>query len=79
MKGIVKYKIVERTEKKGGSIKVLIEHAIIKFTLVSVLTDIVRTSVVFWIPTYLSQYLGFSAGGAATAFTVMSFVQSALL
>lgn len=76
-RGIVKYKEVEKVDKNGGSIKVLLENSIIKFTLVSVLTGIVRTSVVFWIPTYLSQYLGFSAGTAAAVFTVLSFVQSA--
>lgn len=76
-RGVVKYKVVEKADKKGGSIKVLLKHSIIKFTLISVLTGIVRTSVVFWIPTYLSQYLGFSAGTAAAVFTVLSFVQSA--
>jgi len=76
-RGIVKYKTLQKKQKKGGSIKVLVEHSIIKFTFVSALTGIVRTSVVFWVPTYLSQYLGFSTGTAATAFTVMSFVQSA--
>lgn len=76
-RGIIKYNAVEKARKKGGSIKVLIEHSIIKFTFVSALTGIVRTSVVFWVPTYLSQYMGFSTGTAATAFTIMSFVQSA--
>lgn len=76
-RGIIKYKTVHKKQKKGGSIKVLVEHSIIKFTFVSALTGIVRTSVVFWVPTYLSQYLGFSTGMAATVFTVMSFVQSA--
>lgn len=76
-RGIIKYKTVQKKQKQGGSIKVLIEHSIIKFTFVSALTGIVRTSVVFWVPTYLSQYLGFSTGAAATAFTIMSFVQSA--
>ena len=76
-RGIIKYKTVPKKQKQGGSIKVLVEHSIIKFTFVSALTGIVRTSVVFWVPTYLSQYLGFSTGMAATVFTVMSFVQSA--
>lgn len=75
--GIVKYKVAETTMKQKGSIKVLLEHEIIKYSIVSILTGIVRTSVVFWIPTYLSQYLGFSAGVAATIFTIMTCVQSA--
>jgi len=31
---------------------------------------VVRTSVVFWLPTYISQYLGFSAEKSAGIFTV---------
>lgn len=76
-KGIVSYKISDRVQAKGGSIKILIKHDIVKFSFVSVLTGIVRTSVVFWIPTYLSQYLGFSAGVATSIYTAMTFVQSA--
>lgn len=75
--GIVKRKERENEKNISGNIKVLLEHSIIKFTLISVLTGIVRTSVVFWIPMYLSQYLGFSVGGAATVFTTLSFVQAA--
>ena len=73
---IIKFRTIERQQKKGGSVKVLIENSIIKFTMVAVLTGVVRTSVTFWIPTYLSQYLGFSAAIAATVYTVMTFVQS---
>ena len=76
-KGIVKYKVVESATKQKGSIKVLLDHEIIKYSFVSILTGIVRTSVVFWVPTYLSQYLGFSTGVAATIFTIMTCVQSA--
>jgi len=39
-------------------------------------TGIVRTSVAFWVLTYLSQYLGFTAGVAATIYTIMTVVQS---
>ena len=35
-----------------------------------------RTSVVFWLPTYLAQYLGFSAGRSASIFTGATFVIS---
>ena len=75
-KEIITYRVIEKQKKKGGSFKVLIENEIIKFTLVAVLTGVVRTSVTFWIPTYLSQYLGFSTGVAATVYTVMTCVQS---
>lgn len=75
-KGIIQYPVRKKEQKKGGSIKVLLENNIVKFTFVSILTGIVRTSVAFWVPTYLSQYLGFSAGVAATIYTVMTGVQS---
>ncbi|MBQ8598817.1 MAG: hypothetical protein IJ411_01700, partial [Oscillospiraceae bacterium] len=52
------------------------EHRIIKFTFISVITGIVRTSVVFWMPTYFSQYLGYSSEQAAGIFTVTTFIIS---
>lgn len=76
-KGIVKYNQFKIQKKeKGGSIKVLIERRIIKFTIISMLTGVVRTTVVFWMPTYISQYLGFSAEASAKIFTVATFVIS---
>ena len=76
-KGIVKYHQFDKpkTENKG-SIKLLIERQIIKFTFISVLTGIVRTTVVFWLPTYISQYLGFSSETSAMLFTVATLVIS---
>jgi sugar phosphate permease len=76
-KEIVKYKTNHKEDKKKSAVKILIQHGIIKFTFVSILTGIVRTSVVFWIPTYLSQYLGFTATTATMLFTVMTCAQSA--
>ena len=75
-KGLIRYGQYVHKRQQGGSIKVLIEHRIIKFTLVSVLTGVVRTSVVFWLPTYISQYLGFSSSDAAKIYTVATFIIS---
>ena len=75
-KGIVKYNQYVRVKERGGSIKILIKHRIIKFTFVSMLTGVVRTTVVFWLPTYISQYLGFSSEKAAMLFTTSTFVMS---
>ena len=76
-KGIVKYNQYPRPPKQeGGSIRVLIRHRIIKFTLISIITGVIRTTVVFWLPTYISQHLGFSAETAAMLFTVSTFVIS---
>lgn len=73
---IIRYHQYKRAKEQGGSIRVLIEHRIVKFTLISVLTGVVRTSVVFWLPTYISQYLGFSSSSAAKIYTVATFVIS---
>lgn len=77
-KGIVKYnqyKMPKKEQKESG-IKILIKHRIIKFTLISIITGIVRTTVVFWLPTYISQYLKFSADKSAMIFTVATFIIS---
>ncbi len=77
-RGIVKYYQYDKpkTENKG-SLKTLIDHHIIKFTLISVITGVIRTTVVFWLPTYISQYLGFSSEQSAMLFTVSTLVISA--
>ena len=48
----------------------------IKFVFISVITGVVRTTVVFWLPTYISQYLGFSSETSAMLFTVATLVIS---
>ena len=76
-KGIVKYGQYERqTKEKGGSIALLLRRRIIKFSIVSIITGVVRTSVVFWLPTYINQHLGFSAEEAAGLFTAATLVIS---
>ncbi len=76
-KGIVQYGRFQREKKKGGGIGVLIKHRILRFTVISITTGVVRTSVVFWMPTYLAQHLGFSNQSAAAIFTVTTFLLSA--
>lgn len=75
-KGIVTYGQYRKNQGQG-SIRILLEHRIVKFTLISILTGVVRTTVVFWLPTYLSQYLGFAADTAALLFTAATFIISA--
>ena len=53
---------------------VLLKRGIVKFTLISIITGVVRTSVVFWMPTYISQKLEFSAETSSLIFTVATFV-----
>lgn len=68
-KGIVRYGRYKAQEKGAGNLKVLFERQIVKFSLISILTGVVRTSVVFWLPTYIAQYLGFTSTEAASIFT----------
>lgn len=77
-KGIVSYGkyAIKKKEKKTGAVRVLIKHKIIKYTFVSVITGVVRTSVIFWLPTYISERLKFSTEKSALIFTVSTFVIS---
>jgi len=75
-RGIVKYGQYKPLEKGTGNIKVLLDRQIVRFTLISILTGVVRTSVVFWLPTYINQYLGFSTEVSSTLFTVATFIIS---
>jgi len=74
--GIVSDKPRFSTKETKGSVKVLIQRRIIKFTIISIITGVVRTAVVFWLPTYLVQYLGFHAKTATSIFTVCTFIIS---
>ena len=69
-RGIVKYGQFKAEKKSSGNIKVLLRRDIVKFTFVSILTGVVRTSVVFWLPTYINQHLGFDEETSTTIFTV---------
>ena len=75
-KKIVQYGQYKPKEKGSGNIRVLIEHEIIRFSVISIITGVVRTSVVFWLPTYIAQYLGFSPKTSAGIFTAATLVIS---
>ncbi|MBQ9162851.1 MAG: MFS transporter [Clostridia bacterium] len=63
-------------EQTGDGIKSLIQHDIIRFTLIAIITGVIRTTVVFWLPTYLVQYLGYTSETSAIIFTVATFIIS---
>ncbi len=77
-KGIITYGKFEKKkeERTEGRIKMLFRRQIVKFCLVSILTGIVRTSVLFWLPTYFNEHLGFSETESTTVFTFVSLVMS---
>lgn len=78
-RGIVTYGRYDRKEKESGSIRVLLERKIVKYTFISIVTGVIRTTVVFWIPTYMSQHLGFSAKVSAGIYTVSTLAISAVV
>lgn len=69
-KKIVQYGQYEAPKKGVQNIRVLFKHQIVKFSLISIITGVVRTSVVFWLPTYISQHLGFSPKESAGLFSI---------
>ncbi len=71
---IVQYGRYRTEEKSTQGFRCLLERQIVKFSLVAILTGVVRTSVVFWLPTYIVQHLGFEAQAAVKAFTVATFI-----
>lgn len=81
-KGIVKYGQFKQTRADGKklspaeTVKVLIKRQIIKFSLISMLTGVVRTAVIFWLPTYINQYLGFSETDSTFIFSAATLVIS---
>ncbi len=79
-RGIIVYGQYTRQKREkpapADGIRILLRHRIVKFTLISVLTGVVRTTVVFWLPTYLVQHLGFGEDTAALLFTVSTFIIS---
>ena len=71
-----KFKDVYEKRSFFGNISVLVKRRILLFSLVSVLTGVVRTAVVFWLPTYFSEYLGFPPRTAAAVFTIATLLIS---
>ncbi len=72
--GIINYPEKENVVVKKSNYSVLFKRQIIKFSFVSIITGIVRTSVVFWLPTYINKYLNFSVETSTLLFTIVSFV-----
>jgi len=67
-----------RTVKKTGEggIRTLLKRGIIRFSLVSIITGIVKNTVVFWIPTYFNQYLDFSEDLAVTVYAGVTLMMA---
>ena len=75
-RGIVKYGQFKQQSKEKGSVRALLEKSIIRFAIISVITGVIRTSVIFWLPTYIAQYLSFTAEQSSGIYTVATFIIS---
>ncbi len=61
-------------EKRTGALKELIRRDIVAFTIVSIITGVIRTTVIFWMPTYFNQYLGFSEKTSTAVYSATTLV-----
>lgn len=75
-KGIIRYRREEKKKDGRSGVGELFRRQIVKFTLIAMITGIIRTSVVFWMPTYFNQYLGFSPDTSALLFTLATLLIS---
>ena len=76
-RGVVSYnKFDKPKEEKKGGVYLLIKRGIIKFTIISIVTGVIRTTVMFWMPTYFSNYLGYTAESSSSIFAVTTFIIS---
>lgn len=81
-KGIIQFNRASGKEQNrekqgfGDGVKVLLKHRIAKFALVALITGVIRTTVVFWMPVYFSENLGFGADKASSIFAAASLILS---
>ncbi len=76
-KGLVTYGKYKSAGGKGlDGVRILIRHQIIKFTLISILTGVVRTTVVYWLASYANGYLKFSEKESALIYSVATIALS---
>ena len=77
-RGFIKYNQYDRPKSndKTEGIRVLVQHRIIRFSIVSIITGVVRTTVVFWMPTYFNDYLGYKSEDSAFIFTISTLIIS---
>ena len=81
-KGIVKYGQFDVKKSDGKKltfaekVKLLTQHKFIKFSLIALITGIIRTSVVALLPQYFAGYLGYSSERSAFIFSIATLVIS---
>jgi len=75
-KGIVKYNLYKRENNKGGTVKELLKHNFVKFCLISIITGMIRTSWVSWLPKYFNEFLGYNIEQSSMTFSISTFIMA---
>ena len=75
-KGYIKYHQYDRSRGAGGNYRILFKYQIARYTVVSFVTGIIRTAVVFWFPIYLAQYLRYTTDASSLIFTIATLLIS---
>ena len=75
-KGAVKFNQFKPQKSDGKGVKVLIKHRFIKFCLISILTGIIRTCWVSWLPKYFVGNLGYVPEQASATFSITTLIIS---
>ena len=74
-KGIIKYASTEKETGKGRKdYAQLFKRSIVKFALISMITGVIRTSLVSFLSTYFYEYLGYSEQQSASIFSAATLV-----
>jgi predicted MFS family arabinose efflux permease len=71
-KGDVRYHQYDTKNSLLSDVKNLMQHGFAKFMAISILDGTVRTAVLFWIPTYLRQYVGFGEEQSLATYTIIT-------
>ncbi len=75
--GMINYQgAIKAKNNLAEGIKSLFKRKIVKFTAIAFLTGIIRTAVVFWLPTYYNDYLHFSENKSSIIFTITTLATS---
>ena len=73
--GIVKYSTPKnKSERQKVDFKLLLSRSIVKFSIISMVTGIVRTSFIGYLSTYFYEHLGYSEDEAASVFSIATFI-----
>ena len=75
-RGIITYGRYKPQAKGVGNFKSLFKRGIVKMTFISIITGVIRTSAIFWLPTYISEYLKFNKSDASLITAAATFVIS---